>query len=1773
MVEVRVQEPSSTTSTSNSRAQVGPPGTPGTTQGPPGTPTTGTQPGLVEGSEGGRERIFTRENSVNSSPGTQHTAVMFIIAALNKILGDKDTKKSHNAQLRAACEAALQEIQALVGTVQADDGDTTSLSSSSVLPELEARLEADKYFLPFELACQSKTPRLVVISLDGLQKLIAYGHMTGNSASVSTPGKRQIDNVVDTICGCFSGPQTDEGVQLQILKALLTILTSQHVEVHESSLLSSVRTCYNIYLASKNMINQTTAKATLNQMLSAIFSRMEQRTLEEDIAQEEEEEEKRKDEDLERDSFIAALLDEVVGNAVERSPKDGMSFKGSQESLAISETNGEGSVPKFANIYQKDAFLIFRSLCKLSMKPLPEGPPDPKSHELRSKILSLQLILSVVQNAGPVFRTNEMFISAVKQYLCVALSKNGVSNVCEVFELSLAIFLSLLMKFKTHLKSQVEIFFKEIFLNILETSSSSFQHKWLVIQALTRICDDAQSVVDIYVNYDCDLAAANIFERLINDLSRLGQGRGALELGATQLQEKSMRIKGLECLVAILKCLVEWSRDIYVNPHSQSNLAADHSRREEGMEHGVRRAQEASNSNQDLGLGSRDNVEQIQSLKQQKEILETGIEMFNKKPKRGMEFLQKQGLVGPSARDIAEFLHKDDERLDRTVIGEFLGEAEELNKTVMYCYVDLLDFKDKDLVQALRLFLEGFRLPGEAQKIDRLMEKFASRYCGCNPNQGVFASADTAYVLAFSVIMLTTDLHSPQVKHKMTKEQYVKMNRGINDSEDLPEELLHHIYDEIAESEIKMKGGGKDGKTLQQAKDGTKLDPRKKQVLWNMELESISQTAKVLMESASHVKLSFTTATDHEHVKPMFKLAWTPLLAAFSVGLQDCDDPEISLLCLEGIRCAIRIACIFHLELERNAFVQALARFTLLTANSSVSEMKSKNIDCIKTLISVAHTDGNYLGSSWLDILKCISQLELAQMIGTGVKNQFLAGKAPGGGGGAQPVQESPFNLSATVDALLQPHAGEKEGYRENLTETSSQSVVVAVDRIFTGSTQLDGAAIVDFVRALCQVSIEELATSPSPRMFCLTKLVEISYYNMGRIRLQWSRIWQVLGEHFNLVGVNTVQEISFFAVDSLRQLAQKFIQKGELSNFHFQKDFLRPFEHIMKNNKCGTVRDMVVRCVANMVHMQGHNIKSGWTNIFSVFHIAAADQDENIVELAFQTTGKIVTEVFETQFTAMVDSFQDAIKCLSEFACNAAFPDTSMEAIRLIRKCAQFIAGHRELFSAHQVEESGNIPDMDRIWIKGWFPILFELSCIVSRCKLDVRTRGLTVLFDIVKTYGDQFEAHWWKDLFQVLFRIFDNMKLKENGDDSDFPDRLAIKSEWLNTTCNHALYALTDVFSQYFAVVSPLLLHDLFAQLQWCIQQDNEQLARSGISCLENLVLSNGSKFNAESWDSLCQCLHDVFSSTTPSQLLTWKPLTGGYSRPPSVDPALLSEIDGDIGHPPPRHHSHKHSTPPQNQPASQADQQRLFSVLSVKCIVQLELIQSIDNIVFYPATSKREDAETLLRAQELGRPTSRGSKGGKEDGRKEERGMYESLSLHHLYTLLDCLLQAHRFARSFNSGSEQRNLLWKSGFIGNAKPNLLKQETQSLSCCLRVMFRLYFDPGRSDCWTEVEQRLLPLCSEVLAYFLTLSSEAHSEAWTPVLLLLFTQMEKLQEERLRRFAAAVYPLLCQLWCADLRPEVCSVLRSLFLRIGVVYGISNFTNGVGHAEVESAAS
>lgn len=82
-----------------------------------------------------------------------------------------------------------------------------------------------------------------------------------------------IDIIIETICSCRDDP--GENVQLQVMKALLTIVSSNVCRTHGESLLLAVRACYHIYLVSKNPVNRSTAKASLTQILSIVFQRME----------------------------------------------------------------------------------------------------------------------------------------------------------------------------------------------------------------------------------------------------------------------------------------------------------------------------------------------------------------------------------------------------------------------------------------------------------------------------------------------------------------------------------------------------------------------------------------------------------------------------------------------------------------------------------------------------------------------------------------------------------------------------------------------------------------------------------------------------------------------------------------------------------------------------------------------------------------------------------------------------------------------------------------------------------------------------------------------------------------------------------------------------------------------------------------------------------------------------------------------------------------------------------------------------------------------------------------------------------------------------------------------------------------------------------------------------------------------------------------------------------------------------------------------------------
>ena len=161
-------------------------------------------------------------------------------------------------------------------------------------------------------------------------------------------------------------------------------------------------------------------------------------------------------------------------------------------------------------------------------------------------------------------------------------------------------------------------------------------------------------------------------------------------------------------------------------------------------------------------------------------------------------------------------------------------------------------------------------------------------------------------------------------------------------------------------------------------------------VLTDIPVQALFRTLMRSQRKGSKGNEQFFSASHFIHVKPMFEVAWIPFLAGISGPLQDTDDLEIVELCLEGFKCAIRIVCFFDLELERNAFVTTLGKFTFL---NNLGEMKTKNMEAIKALLDIAVTEGNTLRGSWREVLTCVSQLEHMQLISSGADSSDPARK------------------------------------------------------------------------------------------------------------------------------------------------------------------------------------------------------------------------------------------------------------------------------------------------------------------------------------------------------------------------------------------------------------------------------------------------------------------------------------------------------------------------------------------------------------------------------------------------------------------------------------------------------------------------------------------------------------------------------------------------------------------------------------------------------------
>ncbi|MDC0525587.1 hypothetical protein OAO87_01215 [bacterium] len=148
---------------------------------------------------------------------------------------------------------------------------------------------------------------------------------------------------------------------------------------------------------------------------------------------------------------------------------------------------------------------------------------------------------------------------------------------------------------------------------------------------------------------------------------------------------------------------------------------------------------------------------------------------------KAIKAIVEMGHLGTGeASDVATFFEQNDGKLDTAKVADYLGGDRDTNKEVLRLMLERCEFAGMPLDSALRKMIAFIKLPGEAQKIDRIVSQFATRYMACNPNTPI-DHEDTAGILAFSLVMLNVDAHNNNIpqKKKMTEQQYIRNLKGV----------------------------------------------------------------------------------------------------------------------------------------------------------------------------------------------------------------------------------------------------------------------------------------------------------------------------------------------------------------------------------------------------------------------------------------------------------------------------------------------------------------------------------------------------------------------------------------------------------------------------------------------------------------------------------------------------------------------------------------------------------------------------------------------------------------------------------------------------------------------------------------------------------------------------------------------------------------------------------------------------------------------------------
>ncbi|XP_006988288.1 Golgi-specific brefeldin A-resistance guanine nucleotide exchange factor 1 isoform X21 [Peromyscus maniculatus bairdii] len=837
-------------------------------------------------------------------------------------------------------------------------------------------------------------------------------------------------------------------------------------------------------------------------------------------------------------------------------------------------------------------------------------------------------LLTVALESAPVAQCQTL-LGLIKDEMCRHLFQLLSVERLNLYAASLRVCFLLFESMREHLKFQLEMYIKKLMEIItVENPKMPYEMKEMALEAVVQLWRIPSFVTELYINYDCDYYCSNLFEDLTKLLSKNAFPVSG-QLYTTHLLSLDALLTVIDsteahCQAKVLNTLTQQEKKETARPgyeavdgtqETNSTEKAASDGKATGMasdalglhvpsggwlsaEHGKPGCCDAGEAG-DLGADKKftrkpprfscllPDPRELIEIKNKKKLLITGTEQFNQKPKKGIQFLQEKGLltIPMDNTEVAQWL-RENPRLDKKMIGEFVSDRK--NTDLLESFVSTFSFQGLRLDEALRLYLEAFRLPGEAPVIHRLLEAFTEHWRSCNGSP--FANSDACFALAYAVIMLNTDQHNHNARKQnvpMTLEEFRKNLKGVNGGKDFEQDVLEDMYHAIKNEEIVM------------PEEQTGLV--RENYVWS-----------VLLHRGATPEGIFLRVPPGSYDLDLFTMTWGPTIAALSYVFDKSLEETIVQKAISGFRKCAMISAHYGLSDVFDNLIISLCKFTALSSESietlpSVFGSNPKAHSAAKTVFHLAHRHGDILREGWKNIMEAMLQLFRAQLLPKPMVEveDFVD---PNGKISLQ-REEMPSNRGESsvlsFVSWLTLSGPEQSSVRGPSTE-NQEAKRVALDcikqcdpeKMITESKFLQLESLQELMKALVSVTPDEETYDEEDAAFCLEVLLRIVLENRDRVGC----VWQTVRDHLYHLCVQA-QDFCFLverAVVGLLRLAIRLLRREEISG---QVLLSLRILLLMKPSVLSRVSHQVAYGLHELLKTNAANIHSGddWATLFTL--------------------------------------------------------------------------------------------------------------------------------------------------------------------------------------------------------------------------------------------------------------------------------------------------------------------------------------------------------------------------------------------------------------------------------------------------------------------------------------------------------------------------------------------------------------------------------------------